>query len=261
MTPTRTPEPKSGPLERYITILEAVVSAPDGLTTREIEAMLDLPKTTVNRLLSALAASDLVEQGKRRGSFTLGHRLSQILQSDTAWIELASKRLLKNLAEESGETCFIARLYGATIHSIVMESPDASVGVYVTPGHVLPPHAAATGKLLTAMQEPNLREAILQTELNRLTAKTMLDRDVLEEEYRKIREQGYAVENGEHVRGLFTIAYPIILVSGQPPIYALGMTGPAERIGSQRLPELVAKLERTAGEFANVFAPNWKKRG
>lgn len=260
MTPNRHIEPKSGPLERYITILEAVVSAPDGLTTREIETMLDLPKTTVNRLLSALVASDLVEQGKRRGAFTLGNRLTQILQSDTAWIELASKRLLKNLADECGETCFIARLYGATIYSIVMESPDASVGVYVTPGHVLPPHAAATGKLLTAMQEPGLREAILETELNRHTPLTVLDRNALEVEYQKIREQGYAIENGEHVRGLFTCALPIILVNGQPPIYALGMTGPAERMGSQRMPDLLDKLRRTASEFANVFAPNWKTR-
>ena len=240
-------------------LLEAVVSSPDGLTTRELEGMLDLPKTTVNRLMSALVASDLVEPGGRRGSFVLGRRLSQVLQSDTAWIELATKRILKALAEETGETYFIARLYGATIRSVVMESPDASVGVYVTPGHVLPPHAAASGKLLTAMQEPSLREAILQTELNRLTPHTLLDRDELEEEYRKIREQGYAIENGEHVRGLFTIAYPIILTEDMPPIYAIGMTGPAERIGSRSVPALVQKLKDATTEFANVFSPNGKK--
>ncbi|HWK63783.1 MAG TPA: IclR family transcriptional regulator [Rhizobiaceae bacterium] len=261
MTQTRNHEPKSGPLERYITILEAVVSSPEGLTARELEVMLDLPKTTVNRLISALAASDLVEPGTRRGSFALGRRLSQILQSDTAWIELASKRLLKALADETGETCFIARLYGATIRSVVMESPDASVGVYVTPGYELPPHAAATGKLLTAMQEPNLRDAILQTKLNPLTPRTLLDRDQLEEEYQRIRQQGYAIENGEHVRGLFTIAYPIVLIPGQPPIYALGMTGPAERLSVHSVPLLLEKLQRTAAEFANVFAPSWKKRG
>ncbi|MET3597808.1 DNA-binding IclR family transcriptional regulator [Mesorhizobium shonense] len=253
-------EPKSGPLERYVTVLEAVVSAPDGLTTRDLETMLGLPKTTVNRLLSALVASDLLVSGERRGSFVLGPRLSQILQSDTAWIEFASKRLLKSLAEESGETCFIVRLYGATVRSLVMESPDASVGVYVTPGHILPPHATATGKLLTAMQEQNLREAILQTELKRLTPHTIIDRAELEEEYHRIRGQGYAVENGEQVRGLFTIACPIILMEGQAPIYALGMTGPAERMASQPLSLWVTKLRQTAAEFAKVFTPNGKKK-
>ncbi|WP_165779568.1 IclR family transcriptional regulator [Mesorhizobium sanjuanii] len=221
MTSTRNREPKSGPLERYIAILEAVLGPPDGLNTRELEVMLGLPRTTVNRLLSALTASDLIEKGGRRGTFKLGRRLSQILQSDNAWLQLASKRLLKALAEETGETCFIARLYGATIQSIVMEPPDASVGG-VLPGHVLLPHAA---------------------------------------EYRKTWKQGYAIENGEHIGGLFTIVYPVILVPDQPPIYALGITGPAERIGSQLVPVLQEKLERTAAEFANVFSLGRKKRG
>ncbi|BCH05177.1 IclR family transcriptional regulator (plasmid) [Mesorhizobium sp. 131-2-5] len=241
-------------------MLETVVSSPDGLTTRELETMLGLPKTTINRILLALTSSDLLEPGRRRGAFSLGSRFAHILQADTRWIELASKRLLKTLAEESGETCFIARLYGVTIRSVVMESPDASVGVYVTPGYILPPNATATGKLLTAMQEPSLRDAILQTELKGLTQRTITDRTQLLQEYQKIRQQGYAVENGEQVRGLFTIACPIILSEGQPPIYAVGMTGPAERMAGQPLPLLVDKLRQTAAEFASVFAPNGRSK-
>ncbi|MGX9087042.1 IclR family transcriptional regulator [Mesorhizobium sp. 98Argb] len=222
VTSTRNREPKSGPLERYIAILEAVLGPPDGLNTRELEVMLGLPRTTVNRLLSALTASDLIEKDGRRGTFKLGRRLSQILQSDTAWLELASKRLLKALAEETGEICFIARLCGTTIQSIVIEPPDASVGVDVLSGHVLLRHAA---------------------------------------ECRKTRKQGYVIENGEHIGGLVTIAYPVILVPDQPPIYALGITGPAERIGSQLVPVLQEKIKRTAAEFANVFSLGRKKRG
>ncbi|MET3597809.1 DNA-binding IclR family transcriptional regulator [Mesorhizobium shonense] len=220
MTSTRNREAKSGPLERYIAIIEAVLGPPDGLNARELEVMLGLPRTTVNRLLSALTASDLIEKGGRRGTFKLGRRLSQILQSDTAWLELASKRLLKGLAEETGETCFIVRLCGATIQSILMEPPDANVDVDVLPGHVLLPHALG---------------------------------------HRKTRKHGYTMENGEHLGGLFTIVYPIILGPDQPPIYALGITGPAERIGSQRVPVLQENLERTAAEFANVFSLGRKK--
>ncbi|ESX19235.1 hypothetical protein X765_32220 [Mesorhizobium sp. LSHC440B00] len=219
MTSTRNSEPKSGPLERYIAILEAVLGRPDGINPRELEVRLGLPRTTVNRLLSALTASDLIEKGGRRGTFRLGRRLSQILLSDTAWLELASKRLLKALAEETGETCFIARLSGATIQSIVMEPPDASGGLDVLP-HVLLPHAA---------------------------------------EYQKTRRQGCAIEHGEHIGGLFIIAYPVILVPDQPPIYGLGITGPAERFGSQLVPILREKLERTAADFANVFSLGQKR--
>lgn len=221
--------------------------------------MLELPKTTVNRLLNALESSDLVSSTGRAGVYEIGQRLRRILQSDTAWIVTASRRRLKALAEETGETCFVARLFGSTIQSLIMESPDASVGVYVTPGHVLPPHATATGKLLTALQEPALREAILQTELTRLTDRTLFERATLEKEYAHIRKQNYAIENGEHVQGLFTIACPVILSPGVPPIYAIGLTGPAERVGARPVDELLARLQATAKELARAFMPGLRE--
>ena len=61
-----------------------------------------------------------------------------------------SRRVLKELADATGETCFIAKLANDEVTSIAMESADASVGIHVPPGHHLPPYATATGKLLIA---------------------------------------------------------------------------------------------------------------
>lgn len=255
MKPLNEKDAKSGPLERYIQILEAISSAPHGLSGKELEMMLRLPKTTVTRLLSGLVASDLVQSSGRGRNYLIGARLQRILQSDTAWIEIASERPLKNLAEATGETCFIARLFGATVQSVIMESPDASVGVYVMPGHVMAPHATASGKVLTAYQDPALRDAILQSELQRLTDRTVLERSALEGEFVAIRGQGYAIENGEHIQGLATIACPIILFSNLPPIYAIGLTGPAARVSERAVPEFLPRLKATASELARAFRP------
>ncbi|MGY4353011.1 DNA-binding IclR family transcriptional regulator [Bradyrhizobium sp. GM7.3] len=255
MKTRKTPQRQSGPLERYTQILEAVAGSVEGLTCREIEALLDLPKTTVNRLVNALESSDLVASSGRGGELKLGGRLRRILESDTSWIVGASKRRLKTLAEQTGETCFVARLSGSSVHSVVMESPDASVGVYVTPGHVLPPHATATGKVLTAMQQPRLRQAILDTELRKLTDRTISNRQDLERELAKVRKQGYAIENGEHIQGLYTLACPVVPSPETPPIYALGLTGPAERVRPRAVPEFLERLKSTAAELANAFMP------
>ncbi|WFU06707.1 IclR family transcriptional regulator (plasmid) [Rhizobium sp. CB3171] len=251
----KTPKRQSGPLERYTLVLEAIAGSVDGLTGREIEAVLGLPKTTINRLVNALESSNLVARNGRGGEFKLGGRLRRILESDTSWVVAASRRRLKALAEQTGETCFVARLSGSSIYSVLMESPDASVGVYVTPGHVLPPHATASGKVLTAMQHPRVREAILSTELRILTERTLGDRQVLEREFAKIRENGYAIENGEHIRGLYTLACPIIFSPEIPPLYALGLTGPAERVRPRAVTELLEHLKSTAAELANAFMP------
>ncbi|MGY4353085.1 DNA-binding IclR family transcriptional regulator [Bradyrhizobium sp. GM7.3] len=254
MKTKKTPKRQSGPLERYTQVLEAIAGSVDGLTGREIEALLDLPKTTVNRLVNALKSSDLVASSGRGGELKFGGRLRRILESDTSWIVGANKSRLKALAEQTGETCFVARLSGSCIYSVVMESPDSSVGVYVTPGHVLPPHATASGKVLTAMQHPALRKAILDTELRKLTDRTINDRQDLERELAKVRKQGYAIDNGEHIQGLYTLASPVLSSPEAPPIYALGLTGPAERVRPRTGPFL-ERLKSTAAELANAFMP------
>ncbi len=210
----------------------------------------------MHRLLNALQSSDLIAAANagRGGVFVIGSRMRRILASDTSWIVSYSKRWLKSLADETGETCFVARLFGTSIRSVVMESPSASVGVYVTPGYALPPHASATGKVLTAMQDQPQRDAILQAELQRLTDKTILDRAALEAEYTRIRQQGFASEFGEHAQGLSSIACPILLSDGEPPIYALGLTGPSERVNRAAMEGFLPRLQAVAAEVSRGFA-------
>ncbi len=222
---------QSGPLERYVQILEALTGRTDGLSAGEIERILNLPKTTVNRLLRNLTAADLIStSGLRSASYHLGDRLIRVLRSDALWIEAMSHRFLKGVAEMTNETCFIAKLDGDEITSIAMESPDAGVGIYVLPGHRLPPYATATGKLLIALQEPKAIERHLKMKRSPLTRHTIVGQRELAEELKRIRKNGFAIEKGEHVEGLATIACPIRVQNERSAQFALGLTGPSKRI-------------------------------
>lgn len=243
-----------GPLERYVQILEALTGKSRGLSAGEIERILGLPKTTVNRLLHGLVASNLVRgDGARVTTYHLGDRLIRVLRSDTAWIDAMSRRLLKEVAEKTGETCFIARLNNDEVTSIAMESPDAGVGVYVMPGHRLPPYATASGKLLIALQDRETIERFLRMKRQALTGVTMVSRRALTEEFRRIRKDDYAVERGEHVEGLATIACPIRVDGEQKTQFALGLTGSSERIVRASTEHLVV-LRRIAGHLGSVLA-------
>jgi DNA-binding IclR family transcriptional regulator len=227
-------KPSPGPLERYVRILEALAAFRDGLTTLELSARLALPKTTVNRLLHGLAASDLVvTNGGRNSSFVIGERLSRIIEGDGAWVEAATKRFLRELSAATGETSFIAREMKGQVRSVAMESPDAAVAVYLMPGHDLPLHATASGKLLLAL---NNEEIPASAQLQKFTSRTIVNRRVLAQEFRKIRSARYAVENGEHVQGLATLVVPLVHDVEDRVEYVLGITGPAERIFERGLP-------------------------
>ncbi len=88
MTESNPKGPKSAPLERYTQILEAIAGSHNGLSSRDMEDLLGLPKTTVHRLLNALESSGLImpggSNGGRGGVFVIGDRLRRILASDTA---------------------------------------------------------------------------------------------------------------------------------------------------------------------------------
>ena len=240
---------QSKPLERYVRILELLTAYSDGLLAAEIEQILHLPKTTVNRLLHALEASELINADRKRGGrYFTGTRLNRVLYSETGWIEIATRRRLKELAAKVHETCFIARRFQGQIESVAMESPDASVGIYVTPGHALPWHATASGKLLTALSG----DMPAMKDLKRYTDKTITDRKALKAALAEVRTNGYATERGEHIVGLGTIIVPISSESEPEILYGLGLTGPEQRVIAH-FEENVPVLKTAAEHLSAIF--------
>jgi DNA-binding IclR family transcriptional regulator len=241
---------RSGPLERYARILELLAAYPRGLTSADIEKILGLPKTSVNRLMNALEASDLVEvKGARNALFLLGDRLNRVLRAETAWIQIATQRCLKELAEDVGESCFIARKLGNAIESVAMKSPDASVGIYVTPGYELPCYASASGKLLWAMSHAPIDPARIE----RVTAATITDAAALADQFAEIRSRGFALERGEHVPGLATLAVPVETSEEPDILYGVGMTGPEDRIVSGK-DEKIVLLRKAAQQLSAILS-------
>lgn len=239
---------KERPLDRYIAVLERVAEFSDGLSALEVERLLHLPKTTVNRLLKTLVEADLLEIGSNKArSYVLGGRLLRLLHTSPSdgWIESVSQKPLQNLAEATGETAFLVKLTGNEIRSVSSEAPDTPVRTYVVPGRVMPPHASATAKAVLAWQTEEVLESIINQPLERLTNNTSVNRTSLRKELDLVRRQGYAVERGEHVEGLASIGCPV-LTPQIGIIYAVGLTGPSDRITGAGFEAHVKSIQETA---------------
>lgn len=246
---------KERPLDRYVAVLESVAEFPEGLSALEVENLLRLPKTTVNRLLRTLLEAGLLEIGSAKArSYVLGPRLLRLLHTAPSgdWVESVAQRALRTLAKQTAETCFLVKLVGSEIRSVSTEAPDTPVRTYVVPGRIMPPNASASAKAILAWQSEALVDSILAQPLEKLTENSIIDRDVFKRELATVREQGYAVERGEHVEALASIACPVKTMK-IGVLYAVGLTGPFERIVGSAFAGHVDALLQTADTLARAI--------
>lgn len=256
--PTGKDDNKDKPLDRYVAVLEALAPFPDGLSPSDVEAVLQLPKTTVNRLLKTLLEVNLVGVSSTRSrNYVLGNRLLRLAHAsnDSDWIVTTTQRILQNLAESTGQTCFIAKLAGTEIRSVSTEAPDTPVRTYVVPGKTMPPNATASGKAILAFQTEEVVRKVLGASLDTFTANTKVDVEALMQDFADVRSRGYSLDLAEHVDGLASIGAPI-KTPGIGVIYAVGITGPYERIvGESVFDNNLKQLLETASKLQRAIQP------
>ncbi|WP_337996040.1 IclR family transcriptional regulator [Oleispirillum naphthae] len=250
------PEPSphagsEGPLERYMAVLELIVGFPGSLTLSDIAGLLDLPKTTVHRLLRGLIRADLAKSGAAGRAYVPGDRLTRLLYASTDGGHYATlaRPHLTALAEETHEACYLTKLQGTRVIVVASQAPEVRWRSYVQPGIEMAPHAAATAKAILAFQEADMIEAILQGSLPKLAINTRTDRAWVFSEFEKVHTRGYATCIGEIDDGLAAIAVPIRQEGGLV-IHSLGITGPIQRIINDLLPERIATMNRIAATLA-----------
>ena len=242
-----------GPLERYLRILEIAAGFSGGIGLSSLAEILELPKTTAHRL-----AHNLVETGilalDEGGRYRLGERFARLAYAGRPdeWIQSVGHTLLRDLADATGQACFIARLTDNKIRSVALVAPDTLVRAYVLPGRELWPHAAASAKAILAYQSAAVLKAVLPSPLPLLTDRTKTRLRDLQAELESVRAQGVALCVGEDVEGFAGIACPV-LRPGFDVLYSVGVTGTIETLINRRRGEFEQRLRDCAARLSRIF--------
>jgi DNA-binding IclR family transcriptional regulator len=231
-TPSKTrvaPHPQANPflsIEKAFRILEILAAdAPRGVT--EIADELGLKKSSVSRLLKALAELGYAEQSAQRGQYRMSPRIVVLAQrylEDDRLVK-AAQPILHELALAVRASAHLAVLAGGDLVIVAKEPSPERIQVTTRVGGRTPLHASALGKILLADLPEKKRAALVGDPLVKYTDKTITDPCRLQEVLDEVREQGFALESEEEHPGVGCIGAPVLSADGHW-IAAISVAGP-----------------------------------
>lgn len=232
-------------LDRAVKLLRIVARrGPSSLTEISLEAGLPLPTTA--RILGSLADNGVIRriEGRR---YHLGARLLPL----TAGLEPYRKSLalvhslVEELSQLTGEDCGFAVLQGT--EAVVVDWCYGALGPkIIEPYSREIPLYCAFGKVLIAFQPAAWRQGFLQSaKLKKMAAGTVVNKEALAAEIKKIRHTGLHISSAENVEGAGSVSVPVF--DGLNRLHgALFVTGPLDRFQSSCVPKYKAHLFETA---------------
>jgi len=199
-------------VDRAIDLLFHLHGEREARGVSEIARALALPKSTVHRLLQALARRGLVEQeaGGRYGPGASLVALGLGTQERDPVVAVA-RPVLEEEAQALGETVFLTAPRGAGM--MVLDKAEGAGFLRAAPrlGEPVPLHATAVGKLALAFAPERFPLEGGGAGLEGFTERTLRDREALRAEVEKARKQGWAENHGEWIDGLSVVAAPVLL--------------------------------------------------
>lgn len=196
---------------KALDILEVFSREEPILTLGQISERLGLPKSTAHNILKTLASRGYIERAEE-GAYALGKNIISLTQTIYVNVDLRDRAapLLREVSDSCHETVYLAVLAGdAGLYIYAVETPGRLLSRTAV-GDRAPLHCTAGGKaILSGMSNDDVIELVSRAGLRRWTDSTIVDRDVLLEELKRVRERGYSTDCAEHEANVYCVAAPI----------------------------------------------------
>ena len=243
-------------VRRAFEILEALAVAPAGLS--EMARRVDLPKSTVARLLGTLEEAGAVERELDGLTYRVGPALRGLAASIDGSLGLLdlARPTLARLADITRETAGFAVAAGREVHYLAQVDTERNVQVRDWSGELVPMHLVPSGQVIMAHWPREAIEEYVSGGLEPTTKQSITDPDRLLARLAEIRSAGHAWVRGEFDESINSVGAAILGESGDVlggvhihgPAYRFPAEGEAARIadlvmeGADRLAAAAARL-------------------
>ena len=250
-------------LERGLRLLGEFNSKDRAISAAELARRLQVPRSTVFRLLTTLEMLGFVERADGGRDFRLGMAVLRLGFEYLASLELTElgRPLLERLRDEIAYPCNLVVRDGRSIVYVAKAVSPRPFASTVNVGTRLPAHATVLGRvLLEDLSLDELRALYPEPRLEAFSERTPASVEALYELVQHDRERGYVLHEGFFEASISTIAAPV-RDRTRKVVAALGATIPAAHIDPAQLDSMVERVRDTAGELSRLLDYRPSSRG
>jgi DNA-binding IclR family transcriptional regulator len=238
-------------IARAATVLRCLEREPDGLSLGDIAARVDLPRSTVQRIVAALVEEQLLMSASLKARVKLGPGLVQLGAAADVGTEKIVRPFMQELARAADETVDLSVLRRDAAVFVEQIQGTQRLAAVSAIGKEFPLHCTANGKALLTLITPERRERLLGGRLKKFTEATITDRAQLDELLREGEKSGLAYDLEEHSEGICAVGTAFLDSIGRE--YSLSIPVPSGRWPSKR--QLLSKLlKKTKADLLEQMA-------
>ncbi len=241
-------------IERAATILRTLKNNSNGLSLGEIAKEINLPRSTVQRIVDALIKESFVIASSTGRGFRLGPALIPLGSGQHFPIIDLINPLLKTTAQETGETVDLSIMNQNQMVFIDQIPSTQRLAAISDIGISFPMYCTANGKAaLALLTEEQLSSYKTSTSLVMNTQNTISSWEQLDTQLQDIRETGLAYDREENSIGISAVA--IALKAPSDDIVAVSMPTPTARFidKENEIIDAICKLEQNLHNKISSF--------
>lgn len=233
-------------VERTFELLELMADAGGEVALSDLAESSALPLPTIHRIMRTLVRAGYARQLPSR-RYALGPSLIRLGETAGRTLGSWARPYLAELTEATGETSNMAVLDGAQIVYVAQVPSQHSMRMFTEVGRRVDAHATAVGKAVMAtMPHDEALQVLDRTGMAPQTERTITDIETMRSELARIREVGYALDDGEQEVGVRCYA---VAVPNAPGASAISISGPEARMKRIDTGEVLPLMRRLAGEL------------
>ena len=213
-------------ISRAAGILRLLARETDGLSLGQIAKSVALPRSTVQRVVAALAVEGFISIEKGHGGIRLGPEILSLAQATASDMKDRLRPVMKRISEETGETVDLAVLDGNRMLFVDQIVGSQRLRAVSRIGETFPLTTTANGKAALACLPREHAERLIVAEIEGRGSNAMTAGEILDE-IERIKDGALARDENEHSDGICALGFAIKDSNGD--IFALSTPVPSTR--------------------------------